>query len=131
MAYIIEWVIGESPLGHRREVFRPRKSKKKIERSLEQSLEQKEFQKTAQLAISHYTKRSTALDFATAITATSEAISIAKDLKWSRSVADIANMAISVAESRTEKRLSTFRRKTVLELVTKSLEKAKEESQSE
>lgn len=118
-------------MGHRREVFRPRKSKKKIRESFEQSLKQKEFQKTAQVAISHYTQRSTGLDFATAITATSEAISIARDLKWSRSIADIANMAISVAESRTEKRLSKFRRQTVLELVTKSLEKAKEESPDE
>lgn len=115
-------------MGHRREVFRPRKSRKKIRQSIEQSLKEKEFQKTAQIAISHYTKKSTGLDFATAIIATSEAISIAKDLSWRRSVEDIANMAISVAESKTEKRLSTFRRQTILELVTKSLEKAKEES---
>jgi len=118
-------------LGHRTEVFRPRGSKKKIKRIFERSLEQKEFQKTAQVAISHYTKRSTSLDFATAITATSEAISIARDLRWSRSIEDIANMAISVAESRTKKRLSKFRRQTVLELVVKSLEKSKEESKDE
>ena len=115
-------------MGHRREVFRPRRSKQKIRSSFEQSLEEKEFQKTVQIAISHYTRGSTGLDFATAILATSEALAIAKDLKWRRSSEDIANMAISVAESRTEKRLSKFRRKTVFEQVIKSLQKAREES---
>lgn len=117
-------------MGHRREVFRPRTSKKKIKTSFEQSLKEKEFEKTVQVAISHYTTRSTGLDFATAILATSEALAIAKDLKWKRSTEDIANMAISVAESRTEKRLIPFRRKTVFEQVVKSLEKAREESKS-
>jgi len=115
-------------LGHRREIFRPRKSRKKIRQSFEQSLSEKEFQKAAQIAVLHYTTRSTGLHFATALIATSEAISIAKDLKWSRSVEDITNMAISVAESRTEKRLPEYRRQTVFEIIRKSLEKAKEES---
>lgn len=118
-------------MGHRREVFRPRRSRKKIKQSLERSLSEKEFNKTAQIAISHYTRRSTGTDFATAIIATSEAISIAEGLKWSRSFEDIANMAIAVAESKTDKRLSSFRRRTVLELVTRSLQKAKEESKDE
>lgn len=109
-------------------VFRPRSSKKKIRSSFEQSLKEKEFQKTVQVAISHYTTSSAGADFATAILATSEALAIAKDLSWSRSYEDIANMAISVAESRTDKRLSEFRRKTVFEQVIKSLHKEREES---
>lgn len=115
-------------MGHRKLIFRPRISRKQIKSSIEQGLSEKEFNKTVQVAITHYTTRSTGLDFATAILATSEAIAIAKDLKWSRSAEDIANMAISVAESRTDKRLSEFRRKTVFEEVVKSLQRAREES---
>lgn len=117
-------------MGHRKLVFRPRTSRKQIKSSFEQGLKEKEFKKTVQIAISHYTTRSTGIDFATAILATSEALAIAKDLRWSRSSEDIANMAISVAESRTDKRLSEFRRKTVFEQVVKSLQKTREESSS-
>jgi len=112
-------------LGHRREVFRPRVSRKKIKKDFGEKLNEKKFGEAVQLAISHYTTKSTGLDFATALIATSEAISLARDLEWSRSVEDITNMAISVAESRTEKKLSKFRRHTIFELVRKSLEKAR------
>lgn len=115
-------------MGHRKLIFRPRTSRKQIKSSIEQGLAEKEFKKTVQVAITHYTTKSTGLDFATAILATSEAVTIAKDLKWSRSAEDIANMAISVAESRTDKRLSEFRRRTVFEQVVRSLQKAREES---
>jgi hypothetical protein len=91
-------------------------------------LNEKKFEKAAQIAISQYTTKSTGLDFATAIIATSEAIAIAKELNWSRSIEDIAIMAISIAERKTDRRLSEYRRLTVQELVSKSLEKAKEES---
>jgi len=115
-------------LGHRREVFRPRKRRKKIRESFEQSLKEKEFERAAQIAISHYSTRSTGLDFATAIIATSEAIAIAKELKWSRSLEDITTEAISSAENKTQRKLSEYRRQTIFELVIKSLEKMKEES---
>jgi hypothetical protein len=114
-------------VGHRREVFRPRKSRAKIRQSFERELQAKEFERAAQVAISHYTTRATGLDFATAMMATSEAIAIGRELRWKRSLEEIAHMAISVAESRTENRLSDFRRQTVFDLVRKSLEKAKEE----
>lgn len=117
-------------MGHRREVFRPRTRKQKIRTSFEKSLEEKDFDRTVQIAISHYTTTATGLDFATAVLATSEALAIAKDLKWGRSTEDIANMAISVAESRTEKSLSTFRRKTVFEQVLNTLKRAREESKN-
>jgi len=115
-------------MGHRREVFRPRKSREKIKRSFEKNLNEKKFDKAVQLAISHYITRSAGRDFGIALIAASEAISLAKELAWSRAVEDIANMAISVAENRADKRLSKFRRHTVFELVTKTLEKVKEES---
>lgn len=117
-------------MGHRKLIFRQRISRKEIKSSIEQSLNEKDFKRTVQIAITHYTTRTTGLDFATAILATSEAQAIAKDLKWSRSLEDMANMAISVAESRTDKRLSEFRRKTVLEQVVNTLQKLREESKS-
>ena len=59
-------------MGHRREIFKPRKRSTNIKKTFERNLKEKEYQKATQIAITHYTNTSTGTDFSTAIIATSE-----------------------------------------------------------
>jgi len=110
-------------LGHRREIFRPRIRKSKIESQVNTKLKEKKFNEAVQVTLSHYTGKSVADAFAVSILATAEAIIIAKDKNWDRSIEEFALNGIKNAEKKIHTKLVPFRKQVVFELVTKSLRK--------
>lgn len=117
-------------MGHRREVFKPRKGRKHIESQINQELDKKNFDGVVQTALSHYLTKSSVDTFTLALVATVEAINVARDLNWSRTTEELADIGITLAESKTRIKLTTFNKQIVFNLISKSLQKerAKEES---
>ena len=108
-------------MGHRREVFKPRKGKRRISQSFSKKISDKDAEGAVNVALSHYTNKESADTFALSLIAAVEAINIARETEWKFSIEEIANKGISRAESKTQTRLVPFRKQIVYDLVRKSL----------
>lgn len=110
-------------MGHRREVFRPRKSKSKIANLVNNKLQEEKFDDAVKITLSNYTGKRVSDAFAISILATAEAMIVAKENNWIRSIEEYALNGIKNAENKINVKLRPFRKQVVFELVTNSLRK--------
>ena len=110
-------------MGHRREIFKPRISKKKVAPQIIQALDEGNFDKAVQLSLSHFTNKKTADVFSTSLLATAEAFNLANEQRWTRSIEEVTFSAIKNTEVKKEISLSRFERQTVFKIVSNALRK--------
>lgn len=116
-------------LGHRREVFRPQ-TKRRVRKDIQKALEDREFEKAVNLAAFSYSARPISDDFAISFVATAEAVSLGRELNWSRSTEDLVAAGISIAERKFEARINRRRRSVIIEAIARSVERARREESS-
>jgi 1,2-phenylacetyl-CoA epoxidase PaaB subunit len=109
-------------LGHRREVYKPRKGKKKIAKPFVDSLNKEDNETAVQVALSHYARKENADAFAVSILAVSEALSYAYQNEWNRANEEFAAIGLAYAEQRIKQELTPFKREIVRDLVIKALD---------
>ena len=100
-------------MGHRKEVFKPRKGKKRIAPQVNKALEENNFEKAIQSTLSHYINKKSADTFSTSLLATTEAFNIANAQGWTRSIEEVTYRAIKNTEADKEISLTRFQRETV------------------
>lgn len=113
-------------MGHRKEVFRPR-SKRTVRRNIQQALIDGKYEKAASIAAFSYSARPIADDFAISLVATAEAISLGKELRWTRSTEDLVTAGLSIAERKLESKVNKRRRSIIFESISRSVERARKE----
>ena len=110
-------------MGHRREIFKPRTSKRKVASQIKQALDENNFDKAVQSSLSHFINKKTADAFSTSLLATAEAFNIANEQRWTRSIEEVTFIAIKNTEVKKEISLSRFERQTVFRIVSNALRK--------
>jgi hypothetical protein len=110
-------------LGHRKEIFKPRKSKSKTAPLIQSKLEEKKFDEAIQVTLSNYLDKGASDAFAISLLATAEAIVLAKENNWIRPIEEYVLNGIKNAEIKIDTKLNRFRREIIFELVTNSLRK--------
>ena len=116
-------------MGHRREVFRPKK-RSKIRSQLLTALEENNFKEAAQIAAFSYSRRPIADDFAISFIATAEAIKLGRRLNWDINTDDLAHSGLAIAEKNLETNVNPGRRRTIINSIAKGIEIAKSEASS-
>lgn len=110
-------------MGHRKEVFRPRKGKSKLAPLINSKFEERKFDEAIQITLSNYLDKGVSDAFAISLLATAESIVLAKENNWTRPIEEYALNGIKNAESKIDVKLNRFRKEIIFELVTKSLRK--------
>lgn len=110
-------------MGHRKEVFKPRKGKRKIAPRVKKELDENNFDGAVQTALSNYIDKSTADTFSASLLATAEAFIIANNQNWTRPIEEVSYLAIKNTETKRDISLSKFERQTIFNIVSRTLRK--------